>query len=368
MSQRRQLTGMGFVVTLIKHIFRVLIPATILCAVLNSQVMASMRLDRFYKGNLHTHTLESDGDVSVGDAVNWYNQHGYDFVAITDHNKVLPGEQALALSTDGFIVIPGEEISYSVPSDRPRSVYPRETISVHVNSICATQTAGGATHPSIAQALLAAVQSAREVAPIAIINHPNYEGALVYDDFLTLRPHIESPLLIEIFNGHPHVNNDGSPIWPDYVWRNSTTALWHNLLNSGFVVYAVGTDDSHDFLRDPGFTPRRPGQSWVQVAAENLNSASICRALGQGLFYSSQGPEINIIEYDDSNRQLFISVSATSSDYEIQFIGAAGQILFSERAIDSMYLLGDQPWVRAEVTHLPTGLKAWTQAYGFIHQ
>ena len=40
----------------------------------------------WYKGNLHTHTTQSDGRLSPQEAVRWYEQNGYDFVALTDHD------------------------------------------------------------------------------------------------------------------------------------------------------------------------------------------------------------------------------------------------------------------------------------------
>jgi hypothetical protein len=50
---------------------------------------------RWFKGNLHTHSLWSDGDDFPEMIADWYKQHGYHFLAISDHN-VLPGRSALA--------------------------------------------------------------------------------------------------------------------------------------------------------------------------------------------------------------------------------------------------------------------------------
>ena len=40
----------------------------------------------WYKGNTHTHTLNSDGDSTPDDVVRWYREHGYQFLVLTDHN------------------------------------------------------------------------------------------------------------------------------------------------------------------------------------------------------------------------------------------------------------------------------------------
>ncbi len=41
---------------------------------------------RWYKGNTHTHTLNSDGDSTPDAVVQWYREHGYQFLVLTDHN------------------------------------------------------------------------------------------------------------------------------------------------------------------------------------------------------------------------------------------------------------------------------------------
>ena len=40
----------------------------------------------WYKGNIHTHTTESDGDEEPIKVTKWYQDHGYDFLVLTDHN------------------------------------------------------------------------------------------------------------------------------------------------------------------------------------------------------------------------------------------------------------------------------------------
>jgi len=42
----------------------------------------------WYKGNLHTHTNKSDGDSAPEVVTNWYEQNGYDFLVLSDHNHL----------------------------------------------------------------------------------------------------------------------------------------------------------------------------------------------------------------------------------------------------------------------------------------
>ena len=47
---------------------------------------------RWWRGNLHTHSLWSDGDDFPEMITDWYQRHGYDFLAISDHNTLAAGE------------------------------------------------------------------------------------------------------------------------------------------------------------------------------------------------------------------------------------------------------------------------------------
>jgi len=47
----------------------------------------------WYKGNLHTHTNNSDGDLPTAQMAEQYRVAGYDFLCITDHNKVVRSKE-----------------------------------------------------------------------------------------------------------------------------------------------------------------------------------------------------------------------------------------------------------------------------------
>jgi predicted metal-dependent phosphoesterase TrpH len=55
---------------------------------------------RWWKGNLHTHTFWSDGDDFPEMVVQWYQTHGYHFLALSDHNVLSQGQRWMAV-TDG---------------------------------------------------------------------------------------------------------------------------------------------------------------------------------------------------------------------------------------------------------------------------
>ncbi|ODT04431.1 MAG: hypothetical protein ABS52_05185 [Gemmatimonadetes bacterium SCN 70-22] len=69
----------------------------------------------WYKGNTHTHTLNSDGDSSPDDVARWYREHGYHFLVLSDHNFLTStdGLNALLGADERFLIIPGEEATCS---------------------------------------------------------------------------------------------------------------------------------------------------------------------------------------------------------------------------------------------------------------
>ena len=48
---------------------------------------------RYWKGNLHTHSLWSDGDDFPDMIADWYKSHGYNFLGMTEHNVIAEGDR-----------------------------------------------------------------------------------------------------------------------------------------------------------------------------------------------------------------------------------------------------------------------------------
>ena len=48
---------------------------------------------RWFKGNLHTHSLWSDGDDFPEMIADWYKRKGYHFLALSDHNVLSEGQR-----------------------------------------------------------------------------------------------------------------------------------------------------------------------------------------------------------------------------------------------------------------------------------
>ena len=71
------------------------------------------RPGRFYRGNLHTHSTRSDGLKSPEEVVAVYRDHGYDFLALTDHfleRYQYPLVDTRPFRTESFTTLLGAEL------------------------------------------------------------------------------------------------------------------------------------------------------------------------------------------------------------------------------------------------------------------
>ncbi|MDZ4277688.1 MAG: CehA/McbA family metallohydrolase [Dehalococcoidia bacterium] len=66
---------------------------------------------RWYRGDFHSHTVHSDGYNSIDQYVVEAQRLGLDFLAITDHNTTSHFEEIAARPKDGFLLVPGEEVT-----------------------------------------------------------------------------------------------------------------------------------------------------------------------------------------------------------------------------------------------------------------
>ncbi len=296
---------------------------------------------RWYKGNTHTHTLNSDGDSPPDDVVKWYRGRGYQFVVITDHEyitNVRPLNDMFG-KEDSFLVISGQEVTDSF--DRK---------PLHMNAIGISKVVMPNKLPGAVETLQKNINDIRAGGGIAQINHPNFGWALNAEQLIKL----ENYSLLEIYNGHPLVNNQGGGGSP------SAEAIWDAILSSGKAVFGIADDDSHYFKRIGDPTAPTPGHGWVYVRATELTEASIVNGLRTGNFYASTGVEL--ADYQADERQVVVTIKEqTNSRYRIQFIGKGGKILSETNAGNATYrITGSEGYVRAKVFE-SNGKMAWTQ-------
>src|SRR6266404_625682 len=178
---------------------------------------------RWWKGNLHTHTLWSDGDDFPEMVADWYKRHGYHFLTLSDHNVLSEGDRWLNVTKDRepilkkyvtrfgdgwveerkkaegtqvrlkplaefrsvleepgrFLLIPGEEITHRY------GLFP-----VHMNVINLRDVIRPVNGPSVAETLTANLRQAAEQRKktgwrmLVSLNHPNFGWGVRAEDML----------------------------------------------------------------------------------------------------------------------------------------------------------------------------------------
>jgi hypothetical protein len=299
---------------------------------------------RYYKGNLHTHTLNSDGDSTPEEVVRWYREHGYDFLVLTDHNFLtgVDGLNALQGAPGKFLVVRGEEVTGAVDK-KP----------IHVNGLDVSQLVSPPQATTVVGMIQGMVDGIHAAGGVPSINHPNFGWAITAQELAS----VQRTRLFEVYNGHPQVNNAGGGGVP------GLEEVWDRLLTGGKLIYGIAVDDAHYFKRPWDVTAPTPGHGWVYVQAPALEPRALVEALEAGRFYSSTGVELQAVEA--SVTELRVVVRATAfSKYRVQFIGQSGRVLREVAAPDARYTFtGDERYVRAKVLE-SNGALAWTQPVG----
>ncbi|HQL93071.1 MAG TPA: CehA/McbA family metallohydrolase [Candidatus Hydrogenedentes bacterium] len=216
------------------------------------------------KGNLHTHTTVSDGNLSPQQSVDAYAALGYDFLMLTDHDTVTDTAE---LDARGMTLIPGCEVTAGGPHilhlNATARVKPAPDRQRVINEITA---AGG----------------------LAIMNHPNWEPHYNHCPQSVLYA-LKGYAGIEIYNGVTR-RVEGNP---------EATDRWDMLLSNDKIVWGFGGDDNHQ--------DADRGVVWVMVQGQDRSVAGIVDALKRGAFYVSTGVVIDSIRLD--GRRLMIEAA-----------------------------------------------------------
>lgn len=310
----------------------------------------------WWKGNLHTHTLWSDGDDYPEMVADWYKRNGYHFLALSDHNVLSVGEKWFDLSgTRGrgavlarYIQRFGEdwvrtrvrngkvEVRLRTLSEIKRLfeepsrflMIQSEEISaghggkpIHVNATNIQELIPPQSGTSILDTMQKNVDAVNEqrrrtgVPMFPHINHPNFMWAITAEELMQL----EGEKFFEVYNGHPAVHNygDATHAGMERVWDIILTKRLAELKKG--VMYGVAVDDAHNY-HESHLTKANPGRGWVMVHAPRLSAKDIVHAMEDGDFYASSGVVLNRTRFD--GRTLSIDVRPEKGvTYTTFFIG-----------------------------------------------
>lgn len=311
------------------------------------------REGNWYKGNLHSHTTNSDGKLSPEEAVKLYKQHGYQFMCLSEHDYYT--DLRSEFDGDDFILLPGVEASAWLLNDEKNALIKTHHIHGILGNLEMQKAAGDKiiNHGerlippvytekwdglSVAQKLS---DSLREKGCFTTYNHPVW-SRVEMDEVCSL----QNFWAIEVYNYGTEVE----------CGEGSDSIFWDALLRKGTCIHAFASDDNHN----PGrFFDSFGG--YVMVKSEELSHEAIVNHLLAGDYYSSAGPEI--YQWGIDGDKVFIECSNVEKINFIVggYVGRSETILKHEGTLKGGFhvLKGDEKYVRIECVDAK-GRKAWT--------
>jgi hypothetical protein len=221
----------------------------------------------WYRGDLHGHTVHSDGSWDVPDLIASARRFKLDFVSLTDHNTVSALPQMDAARAEDLLTIGGMELTTFY--GHALALGTREWVDWRVRD---GAFGSRRTMPVIAEEVTADGH-------LFIIAHPASIGDpfctgcdWTYDDMMP-----GPAKIVEVWNGGD---------WDSDSNNERALALYYAWLDQRYrLVATAGTDVHGPFPEDacPGFDV---------VYAEALDERAILGAIAQGHLYLSSGPQL----------------------------------------------------------------------------
>lgn len=271
---------------------------------------------KWYKGNMHAHTKNSDGILTPLEMSNVYKNKGYNFLSITDH---LVTTNIPENNTSSFITIPGVEIH-----------------SPHVVGLGIKGKNSFLETSNLSESIDAIVSEGG----LSIIAHPHWMGLKSNELNRT-----QGFIGIEIFNYVTLVLNG----------KGYSINYWDELLDEGRHIWGIASDDAH--------CEDHTGKGWIMVKAQDLTEKNILDSIKKGSFYASTGPVIENIQLSENIIKIFCSPVK-----EIRFIGSGphGRVIRpdnSEFLKEAVYEFGGvEKYIRIECAD-EKGKIAWTNPF-----
>jgi len=254
----------------------------------------------WFKGNLHSHTENSDGSNTAYEMMTAYRTNGYSLNAITDHRYLTNSEQFTDLPY--FLGINGEEVGYGT-----------HMLAIGIENLI-----------SSSGSVIDWVDNVLSQGGIAIPAHPAYFGWTLD----SLRAAVDA-------------GARGMEIHGDANTGPAAREMWDTLLSENRLVYGFMNDDAHS-------TGSIGRWGWNVVNAESLNKENVLKNLKEGNFYCVQssppgpgvGPQIDNIIVENEN----VIVITSPGEY-VLFIGDNGILLENKELVDNKASYIPAPWV-----------------------
>lgn len=218
-----------------------------------------------YKANLHTHTTTSDGSFSPDEVMKLYSEHGYDIMCTSDHRVV---NDMTSFDHHGMLVLCGVEM-------HPRG---GRIDLAHLLSIGVPQdfnTKIGLAEVEDFSAMQEVIDAVNAAGGLCYLAHPYWCG-FRSDEIARLK----GLAGIEVFNTSCR-----------YLGKEYNMQTWDELCDMGLLYPALAVDDIH--------TQNELFGGWTVICCKERTEEAVMNALRKGEFYTSQGPEIKRISYEN---------------------------------------------------------------------
>ena len=285
----------------------------------------------WYKGNLHTHTTRSDGLYPPEKQIGDYKNMGYHFLSITDHNRM---DNYSQYCTENFLMLPAWE----------RDILYSSWKCLHLIGLCED---GEKWFPLMEEPCLPEsvtgqqlVNGMRENGQLVILAHPDWSRVELEE-----AAELQGYIAIEVFNnGCEKLCHAGH-----------SEHYWDLLLRRGRRVWGIACDDTHGKAQSPD----RFG-GWIQAKAPSLTARSVLKAVVEGHFYSSSGPDIIDFGFED-NSSVYLQCSPCREIHFITYPARGYTILRGNKPLtEGRYTLkGGESYIRVECVD-DGGHTAWT--------
>ena len=311
---------------------------------------------QWYKGVTHIHTLWSDGDMAPEMVVDWYKTRGYDFVCLSEHNRLQEGEKLVAVSaknkvTPEHLAAIEERFGEDWVTLKDEDGKPKMQLKTHVEMGKYFNEAGkflmvpAEEMTSISGAPHVNVINPRELVPgrygdpgmllnkymdevhaqsekygvpmMTHVNHVNFSDGVSIEQMMQAR----RLQFMEIYNGHPSIRFEGS----EKLGMPAEERHWDVLLSMRlpkepeFILYGMSTDDSHNYHKWAA-RESNPGRGWVMVRSEKLEENALVEAMQRGDFYGSTGLLLDDVVVNDKTYTVDIAEEDGVS-YVTEFVG-----------------------------------------------
>lgn len=245
------------------------------------------------KGDLHTHSYYSDGQDGLTMVPADYREEGFDFYALTDHNRMFTSKATMELYQDvslGMHLMTGEEVHtpdstlHIVHVGGKHSVCEqyilhRDTYESEVDEIAATLTHIPESHRRKIAMAKWACNKIHEAGGLAILAHPFWQPRRfnVSRKFLELLFDEKLFDAFELMGGIKTKNN------------NLQLALWQEQCMKGNALPVVGSSDSHNHDYESEHFARR----FTIVFAKSNTTEDILDAIRKGNCVAGELPPDN---------------------------------------------------------------------------